>query len=406
VSERVLAAELDRALAGDDVGDEARGLADVLRAATEPLAFAVTDDEVEAALARVAPPVRRRVRLGLRPLVAVGVAVAVSLAVLLIARGPGLDVQAKAARAIAATYFFDATVTPANPRLFPATEITGYVDGIRGRAHVHVYSVSSGTIAETVLHENGSVERWLARTNTTLVASSCSALPGGCGEMFDPLGLYARAVDAAGVSSRRSGGGYELRLRVGNVEQIVQVDGTRFLPRSIQWRENRRLVASMRIARLERQPAVVPPDTWTMQPHGGAHVLQVLPGGALVHVLRVRPGKVTPATRWLGRSYRGNRARVADVTLTGGHATRIDYGPIVVWNYGRVIPPQVLQAQNLGVKVFPLRSGELVHVYFSLGGREAAVVSYGATNIAVVSLRRGNLDVVEAVQELTRAGSP
>ncbi len=140
MSERLLAAELDRALAGDDVGEEARGLADVLRAATEPFAFAVTADEVEAAFARVTPPARRAARWRLRPLVAAGVAVAVSLAAVLVARGPGLDVQAKAAHAIAATYFFDAKITPANPRLFPATEVNGYVDGVRGRAHVNVYS--------------------------------------------------------------------------------------------------------------------------------------------------------------------------------------------------------------------------------------------------------------------------
>jgi predicted Zn-dependent peptidase len=47
--DRALALELDRALAGEDAGDEARELAALLVAAAEPARFTVADDELERA---------------------------------------------------------------------------------------------------------------------------------------------------------------------------------------------------------------------------------------------------------------------------------------------------------------------------------------------------------------------
>jgi hypothetical protein len=339
-------------------------------------------------------------------LLAGGVAVAAGLLVATLGRGPGLDVRASAARAIAATYFFDARIVPAVPRLFPAAEVTGFVDGTDGRAHVHVYSTEGATIAETVLQPNGSVARWLARGNTTIVAASCAALPGGCGETFDPLGLYARALETPNVRVHAVRGGYELRLRSARVLQVVRIDGKRFLPRSIDWLQDGRRIATVRFNLLERQSKRVVPEAWAMAPHLGARVVQLLRNGRPVRVLRVRAARPTHGIRWLGPAYLGNRARVAEVVLTGGIATRVTYGRIVVWNYRSVVPPEVLSAQSLAAKVFPLRNGAIVHVYFARGAREVAVVSYGVENAAVVSMRGVNLDVVAAAQRLRRPESP
>src|SRR5439155_263010 len=99
MSDRALADELVRALDGEAAGDEARALAALLAAAAEPASFAVTEDEVDSALARVALP-----RRDVRPhLIRVGVAAAVVAAVAVLAflpRTPGGDVQARAALAV------------------------------------------------------------------------------------------------------------------------------------------------------------------------------------------------------------------------------------------------------------------------------------------------------------------
>jgi hypothetical protein len=47
-----------------------------------------------------------------------------------------------------------------------------------------------------------------------------------------------------------------------------------------------------------------------------------------------------------------------------------------------------------------------VHVYYSGGDLEVAEVSYGGANVAVVSGRATNVDVVRAVQQLRLRGSP
>jgi hypothetical protein len=359
---------------------------------------------VNAALARVSAP-----RPRLRPhLIRVGLVAAVVAAVAVLAflpRTPGGDVQARAAQAVDASFFIDVHIRALRPLLFPATEVNGYVDGRTGRTHVRIYSADGTTIAETVINRDGSVERWARRTNTTTLAPTCAALPGGCGETFDPFGVYVRALASGDAGVRTVPGGYELRLRAGRLEQRVLVDGKRYLPRLIGWREGRLPLAQIRITTIERQPPQ-PQETWAMSPHEDARVLQLTRAGSPVRVLGERPLTPRPGLRWLGPSFGGVPAHVDDVTLTGGRATRITYGPLVVWNYGRVIPPAVTRARGLPVKIFPLRSGALVHVYYSGGDLEVAEVSYGGANVAVVSGRATNVDVVRAVQQLRLRGSP
>jgi hypothetical protein len=405
MSDRALAQELVRALDGEAAGDEARALAALLAAAAEPARFELDARDVDAALARARKPRRE-----LRPhIIRIGFAAAVVPAVAVLAflpRTPGGDVQARAAQAVNASFYIDVRIRALRPLLFPATEVNGYVDGRTGRAHVRIYSADGSTIAETVVNRDGSVERWLSRSNTTTLAPGCTALPGGCSETFDPLGIYVRALETEGVRVERVQGGYRLHVPAGQVEQVVLVDAKRYLPRRIEWRRGRLPLAEIRITALERQ-VPQPAEAWAMSPLEDARVVQLTRAGSRVRVLGERSARPRPGLRWLGPSYGGVRARVVDVELTGGRATRIDYGPLAVWNYRGVIPPAVIRARGFAVKIFPLPSGAIVHVYYAGGSLEVAEVSYpGGLNAAVMSARSTNVDVVRAVQLLRLRGSP
>src|SRR3989442_14703229 len=134
--ERALALELDRALAGEDAGAEARELAALLVAAAEPARFDVSDDELERALAG-ARPARRRAQ---RPRIALVLAAALAAAAIAFAllRPAGLDVQARAAQALDHTFYVVERVVPARRGLFVPTASTGYLDPARQLGHRRV----------------------------------------------------------------------------------------------------------------------------------------------------------------------------------------------------------------------------------------------------------------------------
>lgn len=402
MADAMLALELDRALSGGKTGDEARELAALLLAAAGSARFDVAGSELDAALAQVRRPSRARSR---PPLLAIPALAAAVLVAFLVLRAPGTSVQAHAARAVGATFFVVEEVH-AERGLFPATDVTGYVDGARGRAHIRIFSRQTGAVAETVLRQDGSVERWLARTNTTTVAPTCEVLPGGCGEVLDPFAFYVRALEEADVHARRAGNAYELTIEGGRVDQVALVDARTYLPRRIAWRQDGRLVATIRLSALERQAAPVGRDAWTMEMHPGARVVQLTSDGRRVRVLGVAPARPAAGLRWLGARYRGIDAKVEHVLLTGGEATRVRYGSLVVWDYGRVVPPQVIQARGLPAKVFTLPGGAVVHAYYGDHSTQIADVSFGDRNVAVVSLAGDNTDVVLAAQDLRRRGSP
>jgi len=392
--EHVLALDLDRALAGEDAGDEARELAALLLAAAEPARFDVTDAELERALRAVRPQRRTRRRL-LPALALVGAAAAVAVAAW-IARTPGSEVQARAAHALDATFF---VVEQVRSPLFAATDVSGYVDGRTGRAHVRV-SGSRGLVSETVVAANGSVQRWLAASNTTTAAPSCDALPGGCAEALDPLALYLRTLRHAHV--RTLAGAYVLTVRSGKVEQLVTVDRRTYLPRRIEWREAGRRISETRFTVLDRQRGPVGPDAWAMSEHPGAHVVQLTSKGERVRVLAVTRGSLPRGARWLGPRYEGRPARVAAVRLTGGNAVRISYGPLVVWNYDTVVPPAVVELRGPAVKTFQIPGG-IVHASFAADGGVVADATFRDGNVAVVSRSGDKEDAVRAVQRLVRA---
>lgn len=396
VDERVLARELDRALAGEATGDEARELAALLVAAAEPARFDVADEELERALDSVRPQRVHRARRRLVPAVALAAVVAAAALAAWLARTPGSEVQARAARAVDATFFVLEEVRSSR---FPATNVSGYVDGRTGRAHVRVSPRRGGAIvADTVVRANGSVARWLAASNTTTYAPSCDALPGGCAEALDPLALYVRTLEQAHVRTRRTA--YELTIRSGKVEQIVTVDRQTYLPRLIEWRQDGRRVSVTRFTALERQRAPLSPDAWTLESHPNARVVELTKTGERVRILSRRATSIPHGARWLGPRHNGYRARVEAIELTGGSALRIAYGPLVVWDYTDVIPPAVLRPQGPAQKVFEIPGG-IVHASFALDGGVVADATFADGNTAVLS--GDKLDVVRAVQQLVRA---
>jgi hypothetical protein len=395
--ERILALELDRALAGEDAGDEARKLAALLVAAAEPARFSVSDDELERALRTVHPQLQPRARRPLFPALGLATVVAAAAVAAWIVHTPGSDVQAKAARALRATFFVVEEVRSAH---FPATDISGYVDGRNGRAHVRVSRNGGGLAAETVLRPDGRVERWLAASNAITLAPSCAILPGGCAEALDPLDLYLQTVGRAHV--RRLASAYELTIRAGRVEQVATIDAHTYLPRRIEWRQNGRRISVTTFPALERQRAPVGADVWTLSEHPGAHVVQLTSKGERVRVLSIRPSRLPSGARWLGPSYEGHRARVGTVELTGGTAVRIAYGPLVVWNYRTIVPPAVIEVPGAPAKIFEIPGG-IVHASFAADGGVVADAAFSDGNTAVVSTQGDKIDTIRAVQHLVRA---
>jgi hypothetical protein len=130
--------------------------------------------------------------------------------------------------------------------------------------------------------------------------------------------------------------------------------------------------------------------------------VQLASDGRPVRVESVRVAEPHKGMRWLGPAYQGYPARVADVTLTGGKATRITYGPLTLWNYDTVIPPAVLHAHGVQEKVFAIPGG-IVHASFSLGEGVLADAAFADGNVAAVSSAGDKIDTVRAVQQLVRA---
>jgi hypothetical protein len=400
--ERALAARLDRALDGGAADAELRELASLLLAAAEPTRFELTAAELDEALGRIIRPRPKRRR---RPVLAVAATALVAGTAIWLTRAPAIDVQARAAQAVDATFFVVEEVRPARPGAFPTTAISGYVDGGRGRAHSRI-STGSGIVAETLLSADGTVERWLRATNTLTIAPSCRELSAACTDLLDPFALYVRALADGRVVSTTAGGTYRLAIARGRIEETVVVDRQSFLPRRIEWRQDGRLFSTTRFLALERQQSPVSADAWTMGEHPAAHVVQLTRAGLPVRVLAVRPGHMTRDLRWLGATYEGKTAKVAEIELTGGRATRISYGRLVVWNYGKVIPPAVIQSRTLPAKLFGIRGGGLVHAYFGPNASVVADASFGDRNVAIVSVGGDKIAAVRAVQLLRRPGSP
>jgi hypothetical protein len=328
---------------------------------------------------------------------------AIVLGACLVAAGarasPGADgIDVEAARAIAHTFYVVEETRPAQPGLFAPTTSTGYLDPVRGRGHWHVTSGGSA-VSETVV-EGARVKRYDAAANTLTIASSCRAFASGCAEVLDPLDLYRRTLASGSAATEQAGADWQLTLHgVADVEQVVTVDGTTYLPKLIEWRENGRLVSTIRVTTLERR-ATVAADTFRLDPHAGARVRLLAATGAPVRVLSKRATRVPRGAYWLGPTYQGRTARAIQVQTTAGGALRIEYGRIVVWNYDDYLPADIVAATTGFAKVFPLPQGGVARSYFNASGLVVADVEIGGRRVAVVS--PGKVDIFGAARALRK----
>jgi hypothetical protein len=308
-------------------------------------------------------------------------------------------VPAQAARAIAHTFYTVAEIRPARPGLFAPTTSSGYLDPARGRGHWHV--TSDGKLVSETVVEGARVKRYDAADDTLTVASSCRAFASGCAEVLDPVDVYRRALTSGADATEQAGADWRLTLRgVADVEQIVTVDGTTYLPKSIEWRENGAPVSTVRIATLERQ-AGFDREKFRLDAHPGARVRLLTANGEPVRVLSRRATAVPRGAYWLGPSYQGRAARGIDVRTTAGRALRVEYGPIAVWNYDDYLPPQIVAATTGFAKTFLLpQGGGVARTYFNVQGLVVADVEIGGRRVALVS--PGKVDIFNAVRQLRK----
>ena len=352
---------------------EARELAALLVAAAEPARFDVSRRRGRACARLGAPASGGHGGAACRLLVAAAAVVVVGAAFVFL-RTPGDDVQARALAAVQPTFFVVEEIRPAQPALPSKRGLRLRRRDARPRAHADLVARRTCRRGRTP-RETGASRAGSPRATRSLLATSCDRLPGGCAEALDPLTLYTRTLADDGVTSRAG----RRRLPVDDPRCAARRDrrrGCAFVSPA-QDRVAPTAGGSSRRTRflaLEPQREAPDADTWRLDEHPRAVVRQYGRAGRPVRVLAVRPGSLGANDRWLGRAYGSVPARVTTVELTDGRATRIDYGPLTVWNFGTIVPPPVLQGRNAPAKVFPIRGG-VAHVYYGAGSTVVAEAS-------------------------------
>ena len=421
----VVAEQLARALAGEPTGfDEADHLARLLREAVLPARFVVTPDETERALARLPRTSARRSRpLGVIAAAAVAIAIATALVVTLPeSHTPGVDVEAQALAAIRNTGSIVEIVTRVQRPGSTGRVIRTQWSGTDGRTRVR--ERLNGTLIEDILREpGGRVVSYQASSRRVVAAPSCLSLAGVCSELIDPISFYRERLATGHVSrltTTRFGGRPAFRfilpaqsLGAGTtrIEQVVILDAASYLPRRIVWRESqsgRSNVDAVFDVTSIVPLAEDPQQAFTVPAPPGTPVVQVNESGgdlgrpAVATLTLARAGAEFPDAVWVGRRYHGLRlTRVDALRWRSGAALRLDYGPLTVWNFNRVIPPPLLDSRTLPAKTFPSNG---VTARFYVAGRHLVVErDLPRNSVAVIAPELSKLqmfDVISAVRPL------
>jgi hypothetical protein len=424
--ERELAARLARVLDGQEpAGDEVAALVTVLERATEPARFEVADEVVERELARARPrlhPSRGTDRRpGPRLALAFGAvaAAAVALLVFTLVRVPGIDIEGKALAALGGSrsiFRIDERIEPVVPGTFPSSLRAVWLDPSLGLERW--YQLSHGTRVEEVLVEPGRISRLLPGQNLLIVAPSCRAFASGCAETVDPVAFYRRALEARGtVRAKREGSFYHLTLPVQTladevrIEQRVTIDAHTYLPTEIEWLEQRRggrmhAVSRIVIESVKRLPRdqVFSPFHLPVLPE--IHVQQRTESSVPLRKLGERRLTLSearllrPPLLWLGESHQGQRVEVDEVRFNAGKAYRVRYGPVTVWNYRSVIPPELVSARFAAPsKTIPL-GNRIARFYESANGLSVAEFDARDRSAAIVAPSAFKEDVIAKVRAL------
>jgi len=421
----VIAEQLARALAGEPTGvDEADHLALLLREAVAPARFVVTPDETERALARLPRTRARR----LRPrgvIAAAGIAIAITAALVVAlpeSRTPGVDVEAQALAAIRDTRPIVEIVMRVQRPGSSERVIRMQWSGTDGRTRVR--ERIDGSVIEDILREpGGRVVSYQASSRRVVVAPSCHSLAGVCSELIDPISFYRDRLAAGHVSrltTIRFGGRPAFRftlaaqsLGVGTtrIEQVVIIDAATYLPRRIVWRETRS--GRSNVDAVFDVTSIVPlaedpQQAFSVPAPPGTPVVQVNESGvdlgrpAVARLTLAKAGAEFPDALWVGRRYHGLRLTRADaVHWSSGAALRLDYGPLTVWNFNRVIPPPLLDSRTLPAKPFP--SNGVTARFYVAGHHLVAERDLPQNSVAVIAPELSKLrmfDVISAVRPL------
>jgi hypothetical protein len=168
------------------------------------------------------------------------------------------------------------------------------------------------------------------------------------------------------------------------IAQVVTVDARTLLPERIEWREQpvggpARTAAVIDILHVRVVArGLEPGDAFTLALPPGTAITQLAAAGRPVRLLETRPltraeaRAFRPRLDWLGPRYSG--LTLDAITLyryNAGVAVRMRYGPLILWNYGRVVPPQLLANLLVPVKQLPI-GRHTARFYSTAGGAFAA----------------------------------
>jgi hypothetical protein len=261
---------------------------------------------------------------------------------------------------------------------------------------------------DETLVEGGHITRYDPATDSAVVARSCAALATGCASAVDPVAVYRRALTrfAAGETERvtfRGRPAYRFALPVqrlpdaARVAQVVTVDARTLLPERIEWRVRgpggrSRIESVIEVREVRVTPrADVPDDAFAIALPPHTAITELGGRGRPVRLLGIRriglarARALRPALEWLGPRFGGHRLGAIELLRYGdGTVVRLHYGPLVVWNYGPVIPPPLLATIGVPLKQFPV------------GARTARLYETVAAGLALEIDRRGGTVVLTA----------
>jgi hypothetical protein len=419
--ERQLAVRLARVLDGEERGtDDVRALVAVLERATEPARFVVPEEQVEEALRiarprlKAAPPARRpQTRRFAFALAAAGAAAA-ALLVYTFVRVTGVDVEGKALAALSPggkILDIEERVEPAVPGTFPVSTRTVSFSPSQGR--MRSILVSRGRTVEETLVTPGRVSRYLPGPDLVIVAPSCRAFASGCADIVDPVAFYRRALETQGVEkTKREGDVYVLTLPIQTlpdavrIEQRVTIDAKTFLPKVIEWREQRpggkmHAVSRIVIVRIQRLSPDEFPDPFHLSTLDSTRIeqrnlsrvpLRRLGKGGLT---LTQARRVTPTLIGLGTP-----RRVEAFRYNLGTAYRLHYGDTTVWNYRNAIPPVLVSTLLSGpTKPVPLRN-TVAHFYEGPGGRWLVEVDTRTWSVVISAPAEAKGDIFRMAGQL------
>jgi hypothetical protein len=421
--EVALAARLDRVLAGREPRlGEAGALAAVLERAVAPARFEVEPAEVERALEaalrrRVSTSQARFSRLAVG-LAAVAAAAAAVALVVVLTRSSSLRLEGRALAALGGprtVLHVVERIEPARPGAFPPSVRSGWIDSTGARVRWTQY-VRGRRVAVTLL-EHGRVSTYVPADAVVVVATSCRAFASGCAALVDPVELYRRALQRSGSSATRTD--YEgrpafvLTLRVQDlpdavrISQRVTIDGETYLPRRIEWIEQRpgraaHAYSVIRVVRVRRIRSAVPGAFELAAP--GARVVQRVAPGRNLRKLGERKltlpqaRRLRPPLLWLGPDYFGQPLTgIRQIRWNAGTAYRIRYGVLTLWNYGALIPPEIAANRYTYAKDLPLRGGGLVRFYQARDGRLVAERERADRSVAIIGAEFGKESFYDAL---------